>query len=424
MYKFLTLPIVLTLFDANTNVTTDVGLSDAMKTYYSDYLIDLAEAELVHDQFAQKHPIPRNSGKTIEFRKYNPLPKALTPLTEGVTPDGQKISLSTITATVKQYGGYVTMSDILLLTAIDNQLVMATELLGSQAGRTSDTITREVLAGGTNVLYSGGKEDRSELVGGDATAANNSYLSVEDVRKAARFLKVQNARPINGNFVAIIHPDVSFDLTHDKLWEEVKTYDPSDWYNGEIGRIAGVRFVESTEAKIFHADDLLPADGTATAVRNLTVKTATTGAASATLAVKEAITAAQATAIEGRDVMIGGELYTVVSAANGVAGSATVTIDTAIEVAADAVIYPGEAGKNGRDVYATIVFGANAYGTTELSGGGLQHIVKQLGSAGSADPLDQRASAGWKLSKVTERLVEQYMIRIESASTYESGELN
>lgn len=132
--------INLAMFAGNTNVTTDVGLSDEMKTYYSDYLIDLAEPKLVHDQFAQKHPIPKNGGKTIEFRKYSPLPKLLTPLTEGVTPDGQKISMSVITATVAQYGGYVELSDILLLTAIDNNLVQATKLLGSQAGRTLDTI--------------------------------------------------------------------------------------------------------------------------------------------------------------------------------------------------------------------------------------------------------------------------------------------
>ena len=72
----------LRMFDGNTNVTTDVGLSDEMKTYYSDYLIDLTEPKLVHDQFGQKHPIPKNGGKTIEFRKYDPLPKALTPLKE------------------------------------------------------------------------------------------------------------------------------------------------------------------------------------------------------------------------------------------------------------------------------------------------------------------------------------------------------
>jgi N4-gp56 family major capsid protein len=146
----------LHLFAANTNVTTDTGLSDEMKTFYSDYLIDMAEPLLVHDQFGQKQPIPKNGGKTIEFRKYSPLAKALTPLTEGVTPNGQKLNMSVIPATVAQYGGYVTLSDVLLLTAIDNNLLQATELLASQAGRTLDTVTREVLQGGTNVMYAQG----------------------------------------------------------------------------------------------------------------------------------------------------------------------------------------------------------------------------------------------------------------------------
>ena len=72
-------------------------------------------------------------------------------------------------------------------------------------------------------------------------------------------------------------------------------------------------------------------------------------------------------------------------------------------------------------MYATLILGSNAYGVTEVTGGGLQHIVKQLGSSGAADPLNQRASVGWKAVKVAERLVEQYMIRIETGSTFNSG---
>jgi N4-gp56 family major capsid protein len=81
------------------------------------------------------------------------------------------------------------------------------------------------------------------------------------------------------------------------------------------------------------------------------------------------------------------------------------------------VIYPGEAGACGVDVYATLIFGENAYGTTSLQDGGLEHIVKQLGSAGSSDPLNQRATVGWKATKVTVRLVEAFMIRIETAAS-------
>jgi N4-gp56 family major capsid protein len=417
------MPVVLNLFDGNTNTTLDAGLSDEMKTYYSMRLINLAEPELIHDQFGQKHPIPKNSGKTIEFRKYDSLPKALVPLTEGVTPAGQKLSMGVIRATIKQYGGYIELSDILELTAIDNNLVQATRLLASQAGRTSDTITREVLAGGTNVVYAGGAKDRSELVGGDATEANNKYLSVDDIRKAVRALKVMNAQKINGYFAGIIHPDTAYDLMSDKKWVDVKTYsDPDGIYEGEIGKIEGVRFVETTEAKIFHAPDLVIADGSNAAVRDLTVKSAS----GKVITVTEALSTNQAAALTGREILVGSELMEVASAAAGAAGSATITVkdSPATTPAASAVIYPGEGGAKGRDVYSTLIVGADAYGVTELEGGGLQHIVKQLGSSGTADPLNQRATAGWKLTKVAERLVEQYMVRIESASTFESGLMN
>ena len=417
------MPVVLNLFDGNTNTTLDAGLSDEMKTYYSMRLINLAEPELIHDQFGQKHPIPKNSGKTIEFRKYDSLPKALVPLTEGVTPAGQKLSMGVIRATIKQYGGYIELSDILELTAIDNNLVQATRLLASQAGRTSDTITREVLAGGTNVVYAGGAKDRSELVGGDATEANNKYLSVDDIRKAVRALKVMNAQKINGYFAGIIHPDTAYDLMSDKKWVDVKTYsDPDGIYEGEIGKIEGVRFVETTEAKIFHAPDLVIADGSNAAVRDLTVKSAS----GKVITVTEALSTNQAAALTGREILVGSELMEVASAAAGDAGSATITVkdSPATTPAASAVIYPGEGGAKGRDVYSTLIVGADAYGVTELDGGGLQHIVKQLGSSGTADPLNQRATAGWKLTKVAERLVEQYMVRIESASTFESGLMN
>ena len=70
-------------------------------------------------------------------------------------------------------------------------------------------------------------------------------------------------------------------------------------------------------------------------------------------------------------------------------------------------------------VFGTLVLGAHAYGVTELEGGGLEHIVKQLGYGD--DPLNQRASVGWKGMRAAERLVEQYMVRIESLSSYSAS---
>ena len=116
----------------NGNVNTykeGEGLSPEMKTYYSDYLIDNAEPSLVHDRFAQKHNIPAGGGKSVQFRKYDPLPKLTDPIAEGITPSGQTINMGIVNATVAQYGGYVELTDLLLMTAIDNNLCMATKLL-------------------------------------------------------------------------------------------------------------------------------------------------------------------------------------------------------------------------------------------------------------------------------------------------------
>ncbi|MBQ9980175.1 MAG: N4-gp56 family major capsid protein [Oscillospiraceae bacterium] len=395
---------------SNTNITTQQTLSEEMREFYGDYLIDNAEPKMVHDQFGQKCPIPKNGGKTITFRRYDPLPKALTELEEGVTPDGQVLSVEAVEATVAQYGGYVEMSDILLLTAVDNNLVMATKLLGSQAGRTLDTITREVLNGGSNVQYGEQSVDaRHLLVGGSDKASDNHYLTVNAIRRAVRTLKNMNADTINGSYVGIIHPDVAFDLKNDPAWANVKTYcDPQGIYEGEIGRIEGVRFVETTEAKIFHAEDLCSAS------RNLSVGSVS----GSVITLKDAITAQDAGKLPGRKVLIGENVYTVASATEN---SLTVEGELTAAPSAGDIIYPGEAGSMGRDVYSTLILGDNAYGVTEITGGGLQHIIKQLGSAGTADPLSQRASCGWKATKVAARLVEAFMVRIETASTFQSG---
>ena len=317
----------LRLFDTPLNATTSSGMTAEMKTFYSKYLIENAKPALVYDQFGQKHNIPKNGGKTIEFRKYSPLPKATTPLTEGVTPAGKALTVSTVTATVKQYGDFVPLTDMLLLTAIDNNLVQALDLLGAQAGATLDTVTREILMGGTSVQYAEGQ------VTSRATLTAEHKLTVKAVRLAARFLKKQNAPKIDGGYVAIIHPDIAYDIQDDPDWKEWNKYTTSDkMFQGEIGKIANVRFVETTEAKIF-----------------------------------------------------------------------------------------AKAGASNQDVYATLVLGANAYGTTNIEGGGLETIVKQLGSGGTEDPLNQRGTAGWKATKTAVRLVEQFMVRVETGSSFSDG---
>ncbi len=413
--------------ETNMNPNTTTGLSAEMKTYYSDYLIDNATPNLVHDQFGQKHPIPANGGKTINFRKFVPFSKASTPLSEGVTPDGGSLSVTNVTSEVSQYGYYVTLSDMLMLTAVDNTLVETTKLLGSQAGSTLDTVTREVLNSGTNVMYAGEKYARAYL---DETCK----LTVEDIYKAARMLKSQNAPKIDGGYVAIIHPDVAYDLMRDPEWIDVNKYSGAEnIYAGEIGKIAGVRFVESTEAKTFTAGELLPGIKQATVVGGCESEgeKANIGEIGEFMfGVAEEFGENIIANLIGEQILITypqydkDDAYTVVGLVTGVKEN-TVYINVVAGdsdiIGDDCVITAGNAGKGGRTVYSTLVLGANAYGVTEVTGGGLQHIVKQLGSGGTGDPLNQRATAGWKGTKVAELLVDNYLVRIESASTFEGS---
>ena len=393
-------------------IKNETTLSNDMRTYYKDYLCDNANENLVHDQFGQKHPIPKGNGKTIEFRKYSPLPKATKPLSEGVTPDGQELKVSTVSSTVAQYGGWVGIPDMLELTSIDTNMVQATEILGDQAGRTLDTVTREVLNGGTNVMYAPATKDGvSTPVSARSSLTADSKLTVDIILRAAAKLKNNLAKPINGSYVGIIHPYVAYDLMRSEEWMDAHKYSaPENLFNGEVGKIGNVRFVESNEAKIFRGDDLL------STARELTVKTAVNGGT--TITINEEITEDDAQKLFGRKVIIAGELREVTAVNKGAAGSASITVDSAITASANDTIFPGEGGQDGISVYSTLILGANAYGVTELENGGLEHIVKQLGSAGTADPLNQRASAGWKATKTAERLVETYMIRVESCSTF------
>ena len=173
--------------------TANGSLSVEMKTFYDMTLIDEASPQLVYNQFGQKRPIPKNGGKTIEFRKFSSLPKATTPIQEGVTPEPGALEVTKLEATVEQYGYYIVQSDVLELTSLDNTIIEATKLLGKQAGVTLDTITRDILMTGTNVSYAGGVDPRG------AVTAN---ITVADVVKIVAKLRAKNApttRPPRNN---------------------------------------------------------------------------------------------------------------------------------------------------------------------------------------------------------------------------------
>ena len=381
----------------NENIQSTATLSAENKTYYDKRLIQFAKPNLVHDQFGQKRPIPKNGGKTIEFRSFSSLPKALTPLTEGVTPDGENLTVEQISASVNQYGSYVTTTDMLNMTAIDNIVVETAEVLGDQAGRTLDTVVREYLNAGASVQYGdGSKHSRAQLTQEDT-------LTVKAVQRAVASLKKNNAKPFaDGSFVAIIHPSVAHDLMRDPEWKDVAQYNPAEWYAGEIGRIAGVRFVETTEAKTFAPVQTLCGH------EYLTIQMGDLGTRN--IVVAEPIDES----LVGKEIVIGGLNYTVES----IFEDSLYTVEPLDESVMNAgKIYPAGGSSDGSMVYSTLILGRDAYGVTEVNGGGLEMIVKPLGSGGTGDPLNQRSTMGWKATKVAKILTEEYMVRVETMAS-------
>ena len=405
MSTILTMSMQLFAYDPQAqpvNYTGSDGMTAEMKTFYDDLLIDTAGPNLVHEQFGQKRPIPKNKGKTIEFRKYSPLAKAITPLTEGVTPDGKKLVVTAITATVDQYGDFVPLTDMIELTTVDNNVVEATKLLGKQAGLTMDTVVRDAINTGTNVSYASSFSGSTETTHSTRYSLTaDSKLTVLEVQKAVRKLKRKNAPKMSdGNYVAIIHPDVAFDIMRDPEWVEAHKYaQPDEIYKGEIGKIAGCRFVESTEAKIFCGADLSETSRTLT----------TSGAVSAAKAIGVTQTLV-AGALVGRYVIIGTGKYKITANTTN-----QITVDENVTASSGATIYPGEGGADGIAVYSCLFLGSDAYGVTDVTGGGLETIVKPLGSGD--DPLNQRSTVGWKGIKVAEILTEDYMVRLEVGSS-------
>ena len=227
------------------NVTTQSSMSPTMKTFYDTALLENARETMVFTQFGEKQPL---RGNKVEWRKYNTFAKAMTPLQEGVIPTGQTFGMTKIEAETTQHGDYVAITDRLELESYDDVIFGATEEMGAAEGETYDTLTRNVLVAGNSVMYAPNGGDP-----GDRDTINNGNVLTPDmVNRAQTWLKKNKAPKINGNYVALIHPSVAYDLRNSEEWKEYHKYnDVAPIFKGEIGELHGVRFIETTNAKIW-----------------------------------------------------------------------------------------------------------------------------------------------------------------------------
>ena len=263
---------------AVTDFTDAKTLSPELKAFYDTELLENARAEMVYAQFAKRQPLPANHKGTVEWRKWNSFEPA-GKLTEGVIPNGQKFGVTTVTGSVDQYGTYTAITDKLELRAYDDVILGATEEMGASAAETQEKLIRDALFQGTNVLYcdnvdpatgaaatgSGVTVTPSSCAQMEAGASAMSLLSPAMVNKAVTILKKNRVPRINGRYYAVVHPSVAHDLRACEGWIEAHKYAaPEELFNGEIGELHGVRFIEDVFAPVLGGADYQNKAGTKT----------------------------------------------------------------------------------------------------------------------------------------------------------------
>ena len=303
-------------------INTYGSLTNEQKTFYERTLLKRLLPNLLFMKYGQKRNIPKNEGDKINFRRFNSLAAATTALTEGTTPTGATLDITKVEAQVQQYGNFVKITDKLDMVGIDPVLTETSQLLGENAAETMDLIVRDEVSAGTTVLYAGTAGTRDGITASDVMTSTL-------IRKAVRTLRKNNAKPVDGKyFIGIVDPEVAYDLMNDSLWQDVSKYNGGEAIkSGEIGRLGGVRFFETTQVKVDNNTSSVP-------------------------------------------------------------------------------------------IHLCMIIGKDAYGVVDVEGSAKpEMIVKQLGSAGTDDPLNQRASAGWKSMFCAKRLQELAMARIEVAAS-------
>ena len=408
----------MAVFD-NLNKTYSPGVAPSVVEYYERSLLENMKPEMVHNRDAQKRTLPEHNGKTVKFRRFTPFSAITEPLAEGVTPAGQTLTETAFTAMVKPYGGHVELTDEINFYLLDNMHQETAKLLADQAALSLDTISRNALNAGMNVQYANSKTSRGAL-------ASTDKLTFAEIKTAVRNLKRKNVKPFaDGFYHAIVHPDVVHDLTADTMWVDVAKYqDKVKTERYELGTIYNVKFFESTNAMVFKAQTYIY--GTKTSL------TATAfDAATKCMTVSDSISEDDARAMTGLLVNV----QITKSSANSVTPMCIERVDatnkkvyfrwvpasTTDWTTTNALkIVPYGGGASGADVYSTLIYGENAFGTIELGGTGrnVQILINAPGSSGALDPLAQRGTIAWKVKGFcTVILQDDFIVRIESGAT-------
>jgi N4-gp56 family major capsid protein len=252
-------------------VTTYGDISPRTAAYAVTQFLKRGMPYMVLEKFGQTYVLPTNKSQTAKFRRYflagatgsaglvhtgtaiNPFntPVSITPLTEGVTPAGRKLSNQDYSVTLSQYGDFVTITDVVMDTHEDPILNQMTEVLGESAAQTIEVTRFNVLKAGLNVFYANG----------GARSAVNTTISLAMQRGVTTALLRQNAKritnvvkstpdyrtePVEAAFIGLHHPDLDSDIRNMTGYINPKQYGTVTPFENETGSVEMVRYLNST----------------------------------------------------------------------------------------------------------------------------------------------------------------------------------
>ena len=336
------------------SVTTRAMMTESIKSrYYDELFLTVAEKKLVHTQLGQlNRKVPKGENAyAIYWTRWKPLAAHTEAAAEGVATTAVNMSAVNVTGAVVQYDNAIKISDVLALTSMGDIMKEAVRELGYNAGHSIDTLVRDTVTPG-GIPQNAGTSTSAQT--NWSAIPQTAILSIGELRKATRTLRKLDAQPpesrvsmvkgqsvstnpgagLGGYWVAVISPDSAYDLQGDTAtgaWADANRYAGADkLFTGEVGKLYGIRFLESSNAKV-HAD------------------------------LNDAATSRSAIAASGL-------------------------------------------------VHETLVAGANYFGITKLQE--LKTFIKPFGSAGTADPTNKIATAGWKTSFGTRVLYSGFGVSI------------
>ena len=411
--------------NVNMNYSYDAGIAPSLvETYIQRKAMKNVEPNLRYLDDADMIDQPEGNGKHVRMWRYSELPAITTPLAEGVTPDGQKLTETAFTVMTKPYGGWMAYTDELDLFHVDKKTDAIAERLVRQAALSIDTVGRDQLCAGLNVMYPGTVTSRAALT-------SSNILTYSVIKKVVRSLKKKGAQPFpDGYFHAKIDHDTYYDLTQDQHWNDVAKYqDDSRVKSYELGNIYKVKFFEVDNGKIFAAETYLyGTKGYLTAYADF-------DATNRAMIVADTMTEDEARELTGKMVYVqytdSGTNYVTPMCVERVYPSGTANQTKivfrwvpAASVTANWIttntlkVVPSGGATSGDEVHASLIYGQHAFGLVKLGGGkgkpNIQTIIMPLGSEGSADPLKQRGSIAWKVKHFACAVIQDdFIVRVE-----------